>query len=82
MSAHSIFVLQQYLYYSVFKIVKVRGAWVAQSVKHPASAQVMTSQFLGSSPTSGSVLTAQNLEPVSDSVSPSDRKSTRLNSSH
>ena len=48
-----------------------RGTWVAQSVKHPASAQVMISWFVGSSPTSGSVLTAQSLEPASDSVSPS-----------
>ena len=48
-----------------------RGAWVAQSVKRPTSAQVMISQLVSSSPTSGSVLTAQSLEPVSDSVSPS-----------
>ena len=44
---------------------------MAQSVKHPLSAQVMISRFVGSSPTSGSVLTAQSLEPASDSVSPS-----------
>ena len=47
-----------------------RGAWVAQSVKHPTSAQVMIPQFVGSSPAPGSVLTAQNLKPASDSVSP------------
>ena len=47
------------------------GAWVAQSVERLTSAQVMTSPFLGSSPTSGSVVTAQGLEPVLDSVSPS-----------
>ena len=41
------------------------------SVEHPTSAQVMISQFMSSSPASGSVLTAQSLEPVSDSVSPS-----------
>ena len=35
------------------------------------SAQVMTSRLLSSSPVSGSVLTAQNLEPALDSVSPS-----------
>ena len=45
-----------------------RGAWVAQLVKHPTSAQVMISQFVGSSPTSGSVLTAQSLDPALDSV--------------
>ena len=44
---------------------------MAQSVKHPTSAQVMISQLVSSSPTSGSVLTAQSLEPASDSVSPS-----------
>ena len=49
----------------------VWGASVAQSVKRPTSTQVMISRFVGSSPTSGSVLTAQSLEPVSDSVSPS-----------
>ena len=47
------------------------GAWVAQSVKHPTSAQVMISQSMSSSPASGSVLTAQSLEPASVSVSPS-----------
>ena len=47
------------------------GAWVAQSIECLTLAQVMISQFVGSSPTSGSVLTAQSLEPVSDSVSPS-----------
>ena len=31
----------------------------------------LRSQFVGSSPASGSVLTAQSLEPASDSVSPS-----------
>ena len=50
---------------------KFRGAWVAQSVKRPTSAQVTISKFTGSSPTSGSGLTAQILEPASDSVSPS-----------
>ena len=43
---------------------------MAQSVKHLTLAQVMISQFVSSSPASGSVLTAQNLEPASDSVSP------------
>ena len=35
----------------------------------PTSAQVMISRSVGSSPPSGSVLTAWNLEPASDSVS-------------
>ena len=48
-----------------------KGAWVAQSVKRPTSAQVMISQFVGSSPATGSVLTARSLEPASDSASPS-----------
>ena len=47
------------------------GAWVAQSFGRPTSAQVMISQPVGSSPASGSVLTAQSLELVLDSVSPS-----------
>ena len=49
-------------------IKKLRGAWVAQSVKRLASAQVMISQSVSSSPTSGFVLTAQSLEPASDCV--------------
>ena len=51
--------------------INIRGAWVARSVKRLTSAQVMISQSMSSSPASGSVLTAQSLEPVSDSVSPS-----------
>ena len=47
------------------------GAWVAQSVERPTSPQVMISRFMGSSPVSGSVLTAQSLQPALDSVSPS-----------
>ena len=60
------YLLSVYLYKSV-----CWGAWVAQSVEDPASAQIMISRFVSSSPASGSVLTAQSLEPVSDSVSPS-----------
>ena len=44
---------------------------MAQSVKRPTSAQVTVSRSVGSSPASGSVLTAQSPEPASDSVSPS-----------
>ena len=44
---------------------------MAQSVKRPASAQVMISQLVGLNPVWGSVLAAQSLEPASDSVSPS-----------
>ena len=44
---------------------------MAQSGKCPTSAQVMISWFMSSSPASGSVLTAQSLEPASDSASPS-----------
>ena len=47
------------------------GTWVAQSVERLTLAQVMISRSVSSSPASGSVLTAQSLEPVSDSVSPS-----------
>ena len=44
---------------------------MAQLVKHLTSVQVMISQFVSLSPVLGSVLTAQSLEPASDSVSPS-----------
>ena len=44
--------------------------WVAQSVKRQASAQVMISKFMSLSPTVGSVLTGQSLEPALNSVSP------------
>ena len=44
---------------------------MAQLVKHPTSTQVMISWLINSSPALGSVLTAQGLEPASDSVSPS-----------
>ena len=40
------------------------GAWVAQSVKRLTSAQVMISGSMSSNPASGSVLTAQSLEPA------------------
>ena len=53
------------------------GAWVAQSAERPTSAQVMVLQFVGSSPSLGSVLTSCS-EPgacfgfcVSLSLSPS-----------
>ena len=48
-----------------------RGAWVAQSVTRPTSAQVTISQPVRSSPASGCELMARSLEPASDSVSPS-----------
>ena len=44
------------------------GVWVAQSVERLTSAQVMISHFMGLSPLSSSVLTAQSLESASDSV--------------
>ena len=50
---------------------RIWGAWVAQSVERPTSAEVRISQFVSSSPASGSVLTARILQPASDSGSPS-----------
>ena len=44
---------------------------MAQSVEHATSAQVMISELVSLSPVWGSVLTAQSLEPASDSVTPS-----------
>ena len=48
-----------------------RGTWVAQLVMHPILAQVLISLFMGLSPAPSSELTAQSLEPASDSLSPS-----------
>ena len=48
----------------------LRGAWVAQPLEPPTSAQVMISGFASSSPAWGSVPTARSLEPAWDSVSP------------
>ena len=42
---------------------------MAQSVERLTSPQVMISQLMSLRPASGSVLTAQSLEPASDSVS-------------
>ena len=53
------------------KKIRCWGTWVAQLVKRPTLAQFMISLSVSSSPASGSVLTAQNLDPASDSVSPS-----------
>ena len=39
----------------------LRNVWVAQSVKHLTSAQVMISWFMSSNPTSSSLLSAQSL---------------------
>ena len=49
-----------------FKKTSTWGAWLALL----ASAQVMISRFVSLSPVSGSMLTAQSLEPTSD-LSPS-----------
>ena len=59
------------LFLNAFRMSKGWGVWVSQSVKHLTSAQVMISQLVSSSPVSGSLRTAQSLEPASDSVSPS-----------
>ena len=56
---------------TVLNIVAVRGAWVAQLVKHLTLAQVTISWFMSLNPMSGPMLTAQRVEPASDSVSPS-----------
>ena len=47
-----------------------RGTWVAWSVEHLTSAQVVISLLMSLSPMSGSVLTAQGPDGASDSVSP------------
>ena len=61
-------------YYRVALKIKIKVywvTWVAQSVKLLTLAQVMISQFMSSGPALDSVLTAQSLEPASDSVFPS-----------
>ena len=56
--------------YSVCWIRKIcGGAWVAKSVRRPILALVVISRSVSLSPSSGSVLTAQSLEPASDSLS-------------
>ena len=54
----------------ILNLVYSRGTWVAQSVGRPTSAQALVSHSVSSSPTSGSVPTAQSLKPTWDSVSP------------
>ena len=44
---------------------------MAPLIKLPTLAQIMTSPLVGLSPASGSVLTAQSLDPASGPVSPS-----------
>ena len=61
--------VEEATYELFFKKQEGWGAWVAQSVKHLTSAQVMISQLVSSSPVLGSVLAAEGLEPTSDSVS-------------
>ena len=56
---------------TILKFVWNCGTWVVQSVKRPILAQVMISWFMGLGSMSGSVLTAQSLEPALESVSPS-----------
>ena len=56
---------------AISKIISFWGDSVAQSMECPTSAQVTISQSVSLSPMSGSALTAQSLEPASDSVSPS-----------
>ena len=59
-------------FFLALRIEESWGAWVAQSLKRPTSAQVTISWFMGSStPPSGFAQTAQSLEPAWDSVSPS-----------
>ena len=53
------------------KGVFLQGRLGGSVVERPTSVPAMISPFVSSSPALGSVLTAQSLEPVSDSVSPS-----------
>ena len=63
-------ILKHIFTYSIFSDSKdTGGGHLGVSVKPQSWAQVVISQLVSSSPTSGSVLTAQSLEPASDSVS-------------
>ena len=53
----------------MLELSEMVGRLGAPSVNRPTSAQVTISRSVGSSPVSGSVLTAQSLQPASDSVS-------------
>ena len=53
---------------SVSKHEGTQGRPGAQSVQRPTSARVVISQFVGSSPASGPVLTARSLDPASHPV--------------
>ena len=55
---------------TLLDLIDSRGAWVAQSVQHPTSTQVMITNLVSPSSAAGSMLTAQSLEPASDSRSP------------
>ena len=68
---HMISLICRHSYVGFKKQHKWWGAWVAQLVKCSTLAQVIISRFVGSSSVLGSVLTAQSLEPASDSLSPS-----------
>ena len=56
---------------SVAKLNAAWDAWVAQFVKCPTLAQVTISWIVGLGPPSGCALTAQSLESVLNSLSPS-----------
>ena len=43
-----------------FRSTKFRSTWVAQSVEHLTSAQIIISRFLGSNPMLGSLLSVQS----------------------
>ena len=61
-------VLNIFTHCAISKTMGNQGAWVAESVKPPTLAQVIILWFMSSSPASGSVLTAQSLEPDRKSV--------------
>ena len=63
------------------EVLKWRGAWVAQWVERPTLAQVMISQFVGSSPASGCLRSAQGpLQSLCPPLSLSKKKKKVLKS--
>ena len=66
---HPLMTESYHIYYSpaysfTYDKRKKRGAWMAQSVKRPTSAQVMISQLVGSSRASASALRAWSLRQI------------------
>ena len=77
-TGHTFYLGLSPLFFPLHKIAPLWGAWVAQSVECPTSAQVMISRLVGLSPASGFVLTARSLRQILCSF-PAPALSLRIN---